>query len=154
MLSSFKYILLLLLLVSCVKESRIAIPYYGDKIVVNSLIQPDSLIYIRATMSKQATDASNLSFVELDSAQVTLQEDGITLPAPQLKVINGLRYFVSNSVAKTGSYYSIQVVNAGLTTVSGEDSTPVKPTISNGYAQRAAKKVKFTLLDDGGTTNF
>ncbi len=34
------------------KESRIMIPYDGDKVVVNSLMQPDSLVYIHSGHAK------------------------------------------------------------------------------------------------------
>lgn len=138
-------------LFSCVKESRIEIPYTGDKIVVNSLIQPDSLIYIRVTSSKKVTE---YSFDPLEAASLVLLENGITLPTPTYKLINGYGYFVSQSVAKTGSHYSIQVANEGLTAVSGGDSTPVRPKISDGYAQHALNRVRFTMQEDGSRTNY
>lgn len=138
-------------LTACVKESRIEIPYAGDKIVVNSLIQPDSLIYIRVTGSKKVTE---YSFDPLDSASVVLQENGITLPTPTYQLINGYGYFVSQSVAKTGSHYAIQVANKGLTSVSAGDSTPTRPLISNGYAQRGLNRVRFTLQEDGSAINY
>ncbi|RFM34556.1 DUF4249 domain-containing protein [Chitinophaga silvisoli] len=141
----------IIILTACVKESRIEIPYAGDKIVVNSLIQPDSLIYIRVTGSKKVTE---YSFDPLDSATVVLQENGITLPTPTYQLINGYGYFVSQSVAKTGSHYAIQVANKGLTAVSGSDSTPMRAHISNAYAQRGLNRVRFTLQEDGSTINY
>ncbi|WP_440135099.1 DUF4249 domain-containing protein [Chitinophaga sancti] len=143
--------LIIIILSSCVKESRIEIPYTGNKIVVNSLIQPDSLIYIRVTSSKKVTD---YTFDPLDSATVVLQENGITLPAPTYRVINGYGYFVSRSVAKTGSHYSIRVANNGLGSVSAADSTPVRPKVSEAYAQRGLNRVRFTMQEDGSTVNY
>lgn len=143
--------LIILTTLSCVKESRIEIPYAGDKIVVNSLIQPDSLIYIRVTSSKRVTE---YAFDPLDAATVVLEEDGITLPAPTYKLINGNGYYVSQSTAKTGSHYSISVANAGLTAVSAADSTPTRPQISEGYAQHALNRVRFTMRENGRTADY
>lgn len=143
--------LIILTTLSCVKESRIEIPYAGDKIVVNSLIQPDSLIYIRVTSSKRVTE---YAFDPLDAATVVLEEDGIRLPAPTYKIINGYGYYVSQSTAKTGSHYSISVANAGLTAVSAADSTPTRPQISEGYAQHALNRVRFTMQENGRTADY
>ncbi|WPQ63156.1 DUF4249 domain-containing protein [Chitinophaga sancti] len=143
--------LIIITSISCVKESRIEIPYAGDKIVVNSLIQPDSLIYIRVTSSKQVTE---YQFDPLDSATVVLTEDGITLPTPTYTLINGLGYYVSHAVAKIGSHYSIHVENDGLTSVSAGDSTPTSPLISDGYAQRTFNRVRFTLKENGATSDY
>ncbi|WP_343675277.1 DUF4249 domain-containing protein [Chitinophaga sp.] len=147
----FLIFLIVVTAVSCVKESRIDIPYAGNKIVVNSLIQPDSLIYIRVTSSKPVTE---YQFEPLESATVVLKEDGITLPTPIYKLINGAGYFVSQAVAKTGSQYSIHVENDGLTAVSAGDSTPIRPKISDGYAQRTLHRVRFTMQEDGSTNNY
>ncbi|WP_343692996.1 DUF4249 domain-containing protein [Chitinophaga sp.] len=136
---------------SCVKESRIEIPYAGDKIVLNSLLQPDSLIYIRVTSSKRVTE---YEFDPLDSATVVLEEDGIVLPAPIYKLINGYGYYVSQSTAKTGSHYSIRVANGGFTSVSAADSTPTRPLISDAYAQHALNRVRFTMHENGNTTDY
>lgn len=135
---------------SCVKESRIEIPYAGDKIVVNSLIQPDSLIYIRITGSKRVTA---YEFEALDSATVVLKEDGITLPAPTYKLINGYGYYVSQSAAKTGSHYTIDVANKGFASVSATDSTPIRPQIREGHAQYGLNRVRFTMQENGSTVD-
>jgi hypothetical protein len=143
--------LTILTTLSCVKESRIEIPYAGDKIVVNSLIQPDSLIYIRVTSSRPVTE---YTFDPLENATVVLEEDGIALPTPIYKLINGYGYYVSQSVAKTGSHYSISVANDGLTSVSGADSTPIRPLVSGGYAQHSLNRVKFTMQENGTTSDY
>lgn len=147
-------VIIMLWCVSCVKEARIELPYSGDKIVVNSLIQPDSLIYIRVTSSKQVTANGNLQFAELAAADVSVWEDGVKLAPVEWKVINGLGYFVTPAVAKQGSHYGIQVASAELKTVFAGDSTPVRPLIRDGYAQRSLNRVRFTLQEDGDTKNY
>lgn len=150
----YVYAIVLLAFIACQKESRIPIPYGGDKIVVNSLIQPDSLIYIRVTSSKPVRESDNLQFPELAQAHVMLTEDGTKLPTPHWEVINGLGYFVSAAAAKTGKRYAVQVDNEGLASVTAGDSTPRQPTIRDANAQRDVSRVRFTLLDDGAQVNY
>jgi hypothetical protein len=144
----------LTILTACQKESRISIPYEGDKIVLNSLIQPDSLVYIRVTKSKPVKEYQDLQFPELKNAVIVMQEDGKTLPAPTWKVINGKGYYVSGNVARAGTHYTVSVSYSGLTSVTAADSTPLPPVISDGSAQKSANRVRFTLRDDASQRNF
>ena len=151
---SIIYIILLSgLLVACQKESRIPIPYEGDKIVLNSFIQPDSLVYIRVTRSKPVKEYGNLQFPALENAEVEIFEDGTRLPV-YWKVINGRGYYVTDIAAKEGKRYTLNVADSGLTSVSAEDSTPRKPAIKNGSAQKNTNRVRFTLTDDVAKTNY
>ncbi|QHS60946.1 DUF4249 domain-containing protein [Chitinophaga agri] len=147
-------ILLFLVLTACQKESRISIPYDGDKIVLNSLIQPDSLVYIRITRSKPVKEYQNLQFPEIKNATIVMREDGKPLPAPEWKVINGKGYYVSASPAKAGKHYTVAVSYSGLTSVAAADSTPVAPDIRDGSAQKTANRVRFTLKDDPAQKNY
>jgi hypothetical protein len=147
-------ILLVLIFVSCEKESRIDIPYDGDKIVLNTFIQPDSLIYLRVTQSKEVREYGNLQFPELSGAVVALFENGVALPTPQWQVINGRGYYVSAGVAKEGALYSIGVDYKGLTAVNAMDSTPTRPLIKNPRAQRSINRISFTLSDNAAETNY
>jgi hypothetical protein len=147
-------ILLVLIFAACAKESKIYIPYDGDKIVLNSMIQPDSLIYIRVTQSKEVRVYGNLQFPELSNATVTLYENGVALPTPQRQVINGYGYYVSAGVAQEGALYSIGVEYKGLTSVSAADSTPARPVIKDAYAQRSNSRLRFTLSDNAAETNY
>jgi len=142
------------LLTACQKESRIFIPYEGDKIVLNSLIQPDSLVYIRVTQTKPVREYQNLQFPELKGATILLQEDGKSLPSPEWKVINGKGYYVSQGVAKAGKHYAISVSYNGLTSVAAADSTPVQPGIYNGSTQKSANRVIFSLSDNAAERNY
>jgi hypothetical protein len=145
---------LLILLAACQRESRIDIPYDGDKIVVNSLIQPDSLIYIRVTQSKPVKEYVNLQFPQLSNATVVLEENGIQLPAPQWMEIGGKGYYVSQGVASAGKKYTVSVAYSGLTSVSAADSTPSLPDIKEGIAQKASNRVRFILKDNGAEKNY
>ncbi|MBW8688061.1 DUF4249 domain-containing protein [Chitinophaga rhizophila] len=139
---------------ACRKESRIDIPYQGDKIVLNSLIQPDSLIYFRITRSKPVKEYQNLQFPEIKGADITLLENGKRLPAPVWKVINGKGYYVSQAFAQAGKQYAVRVAYDGLTSVLAADSTPGHPEISDAFAQKTANRVRFTLRDNAAERNY
>lgn len=151
---SFIYTLLLsLVFAACQKESKIMIPYEGDKIVLNSFIQPDSLIYIRVTKSKPVKEYGNLQFPALDNAAVELLENGAPIPV-YWKMINGRGYYVTEATAKEGKRYTVNVANSGLTSVSAADSIPGKPEIKNGSAVKAGTRVRFTLNDNAAEMNY
>jgi hypothetical protein len=147
-------ILCTVIIAACSKESRIAIPYDGDKIVLNTLIQPDSLVYIRVTGSKPVREYQNLKFPELKNAAVTMYEDGKSMPVPEWKVINGKGYYVSHVPARAGSLYKISVSYSGLTSVAATDSTPQRPDIRDGAAQRLSNRVRFSLKDNISEKNY
>lgn len=147
-------ILCMIIFAACSKESRIAIPYDGDKIVLNTLIQPDSLVYIRVTGSKPVREYQNLKFPELKNAAVTIYEDGKTMPTPEWKVINGKGYFVTQMAARAGSEYRITVSYSGLASVTATDSTPQRPEIRDGAAQKLGNRVRFTLKDNINEKNY
>lgn len=151
---SFYAILMIILITACQKESRIPIPYDGDKIVLNSLIQPDSLIYIRVSKSKPVKEYGNLKFPELPGAEITVQENGKTMPAPEWRVINGKGYYVSQGVARAGAQYTVNVSYPGLTSVVATDSTPASPDIRDASAQKTSNRVKFSLKDNAAEKNY
>jgi hypothetical protein len=147
-------VLLGMIFTSCEKESKINIPYAGDKIVLNSFIQPDSLIYIRVTKSKPVRESGNLQFPEISNAIVTLSADGVILPAPHWVVIKGRGYFVSEHIAEEGKHYSISVTAPELADASASDTTPVQPQIGNIEPQRSINRIRFTLRDDPAEVNY
>lgn len=153
-LISIYAVVVVMILAACQKESRVFIPYEGDKIVLNSLIQPDSLVYIRVTQTKPVRESQNLQFPELKGAVISLLEDGKSLPTPEWKVINGKGYYVSQGVAKAGKRYEVNVSYSGLTSVTASDSTPVQTAIYNGSAQKSANRVIFSLKDAAAERNY
>ncbi|WP_341842774.1 hypothetical protein [Chitinophaga caseinilytica] len=46
------YLLAITALAACEQSADIPVPYEGDRIVVNSLVQEDSVIYLRLTRSQ------------------------------------------------------------------------------------------------------
>lgn len=132
---------------ACEKAVEIPIPYDGDKIVVNTLMQPDSLLYLRVTRS-QPPGASE--FPEIPGATVSLKAGHITVPV-QWQVIGGKGYFVSASPVQYGLRYSLEVSAAGLDTVYATDTLPRAVVLSAPFAQAGGNYVRFNLHDLPGS---
>lgn len=145
---------LVLLMTACEQKASLDLPYEGDKIVLNSFIQADSPVYIRVTQSQPAAVINDLGFKELPNASVTLSENGQPFGPLYWQVINGRGYFVSANRAKPGRHYSITAAAMGLTSVSGSDTMPGQPDISDLFAQKTGNRVRFTLKDPEGIENF
>ncbi|MRG48898.1 DUF4249 family protein [Chitinophaga sp. SYP-B3965] len=142
-----RWILLLVIgVMACEKKVEIEVPYAGDKIVVNSFIQPDSAIYLRVTRS-QPPGAS--TFPEIPDAAITFTAGNMNIPL-QWQVINGKGYFVSTMPAPQHVSYNIKVIAPGLDTVTASDTLPRQPLLSQPFAQAGGNRVKFVLKDMKG----
>ena len=136
-------LLLLVCATACETAVELDVPYGGDRIVVNSMIQPDSVVYIRVTRSQPP--GSN-TFPEIPDAKVSLMAGSTTLSL-QWQMINGKGYFVSQTPAPKNVEYNINVSAAGLDTVTAKDTLPRQPLISQPFAQAGGNRVKFALKD-------
>ncbi|PSL49960.1 uncharacterized protein DUF4249 [Chitinophaga niastensis] len=146
--------LLVLFFCSCEKRVDIKLPYDGDKIVVNSLIQPDSVIYIRVTRSVPSNVYDDNGFTEITNAAVTLEENGVVLTPLQWQEIKGHGYFVSTQKAILGKQYTVRVAAAGMQPVMATDTLPAAPDVSMAAAQRNSSRVRFTLKDRPDAADF
>lgn len=132
---------------ACEKPVNIPVPYDGDKIVVNTLLQPDSLLYLRVTRS-QPPGAS--VFPEIPGAAVSLKAGNVSIPV-SWQQIGGKGYFVSASPVQYGLRYSLEVSAAGLDTVYATDTLPRAPLLSAPFAQAGGSRVRFVLRDLPGS---
>lgn len=135
-----------MLLSACEKKEAIRLPYEGDKIVVNTLIQPDSVIYIRLTRSIPSNIYDDGGYKDIPDATVTLSANEVAVPL-QLQVIKGLSYYVSGQKAVLGQQYRVAATAPGLKPVTGTDTLPAPPLVSAAAGQRNSNRVQFTLKD-------
>lgn len=143
-----------MLLSACEKKETISLPYEGDKIVVNTLIQPDSVVYIRVTRSVPSSVYNDAGYKDIPGAMVTLTAgDGSVWPL-QTQVIKGLSYYVSGQKAILGQQYKVAVSAPGLQAVTGTDTLPPAPLAYNAGAQRNSSRVQFTLKDHPNSTDY
>lgn len=136
-------LLICLCWIACEKAVDIPVPYGGDKIVVNTLMQPDSLLYLRVTRS-QPPGAS--TFPEIPGAAVLLKAGNAIMPV-SWQVIGGQGYFVSQAPVQYGLQYSLEVSAAGLDTVYATDTLPRAPLLSAPFVQAGGSRVRFVLHD-------
>ncbi|MBC9913439.1 DUF4249 domain-containing protein [Chitinophaga varians] len=155
MRSFFVYgILLAILLSACEERVNIQLKYEGDKIVVNSLLQPDSVAYVRITRSVPANVYDESGFAEIGNAQVTLLQNGVAMSPLQQQTIKGRNYFVSKEKVANGNNYTINVTAAGLTPVTAQDTLPPAPVASDPVAKRSSTRIVFTLKDRPGAADY
>lgn len=147
-------ILLIIMSTGCERKEEIAFPYEGDKIVLTSFMQPDSLMYLRVTKSVQIGVSDSFNFSELQQAKVRLLENDEPTAPFTWKVINGKGYFVSASPIKADRHYTVQAAMTGFKSVEATDSLPRQPLTYGGHAKQGAKKIRFTLKDPAGIKNY
>lgn len=135
--------LMIALLPSCMQKADIAVPYDGDKMVVNTLMQADSPAYIRVTRSARAGASK---FEELSGASVELLENGVPMNVSR-QVINGAGYFVSAQPLKYGSQYVVKAAYQELVPVVGEDSLPQRPVVASVKAFGGGSRIQFVVKD-------
>ncbi|WP_298735861.1 DUF4249 domain-containing protein [uncultured Chitinophaga sp.] len=144
----------IILLTACEKRANVELPYEGDKIVVNTMVQADSPVYVRVTQSQPATILNDLAFKELPQAHVTLLENGLPFASLSWQVIGGRGYFVSDIPAKPGKRYAVHVAATGLDPVYGSDTIPRQPDIRDLFARKTGNSVRLTLSDPGSEQNY
>lgn len=143
-----------MLLSACEEREEITLPYEGDKIVVNTLIQPDSVIYIRVTRSVPSNIYDDAGYKDIPGATVTLTADETSVLPLQVQTIKGLSYYVSGQKAVRGQQYKVAVAASGLQPVTATDTLPPPPVAANASAQRNSSRVQFTLQDQSASTDY
>ncbi len=115
--------LLVLLGSACTTTIEPDIPIEPTRLVVNSVISPDSTAGARISKSKYVLDRAE-SFVTIDNAQVALYEDGQEVA--QLNHTE-LGWYTSAYRPKAGHQYLLQVMAEGFPTV--EASSEIRPAV-------------------------
>jgi hypothetical protein len=144
----FIYALLLVVAFSaCERKVDIKIEYEGNRLVMNSLVQPDSFIYVRITRSVPVNVYDESAFREIDNVTVNIRDDkGNEYPATNRKIL-GKSYFVTSTPAVLGRKYSITAAAAGLSPVAAADTLPTPPEVYHPIAKANSSRIKFTLKD-------
>ena len=135
---------------ACEKAVKIDIPYDGDKIVINSIITRDSLIYARVTNSSRL--GSWTSYLESPGASVALYEDDVFRETMGKIEIAERSYLVSSFPAVDGKKYTLKATADNLEPAEGSDIIPAKPFFNadkfkqipgnTNYAVRLVLKIK------------
>lgn len=136
---------------SCNKDLTIALPYDENKIVLNSLIAKDSIIYARLTAPAQAN-----TFSDINSGQVFLYKNGVFLEKLTPTYFNFNLYYISVSKALEGYTYTLKATAPGRDAAEGTDIIPGKPfyTALSFKKINSKHKVQIQIKDNPYQTNF
>src|SRR5687768_5390961 len=102
-------LLLLLLLIqmisSCRKDITIAVPEESNKVVLNLLMNKDSTMIARLTLSGRLNNTWPAP--EIKNAIVNLYENGTFKETLTTYLYNGFTYYRGNTPAQTGATYRV-----------------------------------------------
>jgi hypothetical protein len=163
-------IIVMLLLVSCTEVIEFKGEKMDPKIVIYSLLQPDSVITVSVTKSHPVFEEKYVP-QQITDAVVKLYRDGefigtliYVAPVPQPEYYPAVPFskYVSQGVKPvSGSTYRIEVEMAGLKTASGEAKLPdLVPILGIDTAEdlqaeeNILLKVKVRFSDPAGKNNF
>ncbi|RPD39995.1 DUF4249 domain-containing protein [Chitinophaga barathri] len=115
-------ILLVLAASSCEKKITIPIPEEANKLVLNLLMNKDSIMVARVTLSGRLTGSGGTR--DTLDATVGLYEDGVFRENMTAFRMNGLNYFKSTIKAKPGATYRCTAAVPDYGEVEGSDRVP------------------------------
>jgi len=146
------YIIMLFipLIMACEKIIDIDIPDSERKIVLNGLINPDSLIEVNISRSMSILE-DNI-FLFLEDASVSLYEDNVEIGSLQYMGFGD--YKLLDFYPAFGSSYRLEVESSGLKSVSAQTELPAPvpfseidtSSIENNWGE-SALKLSFSLQD-------
>jgi hypothetical protein len=162
--------IMILLTVSCEEEIKFTGEKIDPKIVIYSLLQPDSVIMVSVAKSHAVFEERYVPG-QITNAVVKLYRDGVFIetltyvapvPQPEYYPVMPSSKYVSQGVKPvSGSTYRIEVEMAGMKTASGEASLPdLVPIIKVDTTEQRMEWGDMTLVakvrfsDPGGEENY
>ncbi len=130
------------LLSSCIVDSDLPLPEGEPQIVVNSILNPDSLIKVQLTRTRPLEDSQPFEVIE--NATIKLFENGV--------IIDTLFYedngnYLSNRKPKETYTYKILISGPDIKLdIEAEDTVPVRPEFSVCFGKTISQKA-LTLYD-------
>lgn len=147
----FIFSLAIFFLSSCIKEIEFSSEEVTPRIVVNSLIRPDSTLLVNVSHSLNVLDQADIQ--PLTNASVKLFDGNGNFIEDLVHVGDGDFRSPSNLIPVTGNTYRINVTNSGYENVQALTAVPtplvpvVLDTITTVIAQEDVFKVKVRIQD-------
>lgn len=141
------YILLLCMatcFLSCESEVVVKIPSEMNKPVINVLMNKDSIIYARITLSGKLYYTNN--FIEPKDAVVQLFDNGQYVETLTLRTVNNYDYYCSTKKMQAGHTYRVTASIWGLEMAEGTDIVPDSAVL--GELKRLEVPVSGTDVDN------
>ncbi len=152
-------ILFVLTITSCEKTFDIPIPEESDKMVLNLIMNRDSAMMGRVTLSGRMNGPQHMR--EIFNATVNLYENGNFKETLTSYLVFGRPYYRSKTIPKSGATYRVTAAAPGYSEVSGADHIPdtvkvgeLKMTVAQLNSWQAKTSVSVQLHDDPAVQNY
>jgi hypothetical protein len=153
------FVLPVLMISSCDKDIDIPIPEESNKVVVNMLMNKDSVMIARVSISGRLNNIQAMP--EVSNAVMNLYENG-TFKGPLTSYqLAGHTYYRSNTLPQAGATYRVTAAVPGYPEVSGSDQIPdtvkigeLKMTIAQVDNIMSKVTISVQLHDDAAIQNY
>jgi hypothetical protein len=157
-----RYLLIILFvftITSCEKTYEIPIPDEADKVVLNLLMNRDSAMLARVSLSGRMNGSQDMR--QLTNATVNLYENGTFKETLAPDLIHDRIYYRSKTIPRSGATYRVTAAAQGYTEVSGSDHIPdtvkigeIKMTVSQLNSWQGKTTISVQLHDDPAIQNY
>jgi hypothetical protein len=157
-----RYLLIILFvftITSCEKTYEIPIPDEADKVVLNLLMNRDSAMLARVSLSGRMNGSQDMR--QLTNATVNLYENGTFKETLAPDLIHDRIYYRSKTIPRSGATYRVTAAVQGYTEVSGSDHIPdtvkigeIKMTVSQLNSWQGKTTISVQLHDDPAIQNY
>src|SRR5688572_3981021 len=113
------FVLSVLMISSCDKDFDIPIPEESNKVVVNLLMNKDSIMIARVSLSGRLTNYQPMP--DISNAVMNLYENGTFKGTLTPYVMAGRTYYRNNTLPQAGATYRVTAAVPGYPEVSGSD---------------------------------
>lgn len=137
----------ILLLTSCIKEIPLDETSFTPRLVVNSIICPDSIIKVQVSKTVMITDTGKRI---IDNANVSLYKDGVFY-SNLANIDSG--YYVFGTYPEKGRLYEIKANAPGFNPVSATEVIPEKTEIISCSFKGPIAAIDPTIGDEMGDIN-
>ncbi|OQP58739.1 DUF4249 domain-containing protein [Niastella populi] len=152
-------ILITLTITGCEKIYDIPIPEESNKMVLNLIMNKDSIMMARVTLSGRMNGLQDMQ--EIPNAKVRLFENGTFKETLEPFNSSFRTYYRSNTVPRAGATYRVTAAAPGYPEVSGSDQIPdtvqvgeIKMTVAQINSWQAKATVSVQLHDDPAVQNY
>ncbi len=146
-MKKLNFVAVIFLLSSCIKEIPLDETILNPKLVVNSIICPDSLIRVQVSKTVAITDSGNRI---IENANVMLYKEGAFV-STLANIGNGI--YVYGTYPEKGKLYEIKVNAPGFFSVSANEIIPEKTNIISCSFKGPIATINPTWGDEMGVVN-
>ena len=153
------FLSIILIISSCEKDIKVSLPEESNKLVLNLLMNKDSVLVARVSFSDRWINAPDQSKVK--NAVVNLYENGTFRETLTPYDTFRLTFYRGNTIPRAGATYRITAAAPGYTEVSGSDYIPdtvkigeMRMTVAQANNSRSKATISLQLHDDAAVQNF